>query len=90
MFAVVPALLVHQQQCDVQVDSSVAQDAFSDEERSVGPETKASDVPAVSAPPNAWKKPPLSNGAAETWPEQHIALPTAPASKRKAVKDVMD
>ena len=36
------------------------------------------------APPNAWKKPPLSNGAAETWPEQHIALPTAPASKRKA------
>lgn len=79
------ALLAHQQHCDMQVDSSVAQDAFSDEERSMGPETKASDAPAVPAPPNAWKKPPLSNGAAaETWPEQHIALPTAPASKRKA------
>ena len=76
--------MAHQQHCDMQVDSSVAQDAFSDEERSMGPESKASDVPAVPAPPNAWKKPPLSNGAAETWPEQHIALPTAPASKRKA------
>ena len=79
-----PVLLVSHQHCDMQVDSSVAQDAFSDEERSVGPETKASEAPAVLAPPNAWKKPPLSNGAAETWPEQHIALPTAPASKRKA------
>lgn len=68
----------------VQVDSSVAQDAFSDEDRSTGTDTRSSDAPAVSAPPNAWKKPPVSDGVSEAWPEQPIALPTAPASKRKA------
>jgi len=62
----------------------VAQDAFSDEDRSTGTEAKARDapaaaMPAVAAPPNAWKKPPMSNGVSE----QPIALPTAPASKRK-------
>lgn len=79
------ALLSKQGDC-LQVDSSVAQDGFSDEDRSVGADTKASEVPAgAAAPPNAWKKPPLSNGVAgEAWPEQPIALPTAPASKRKA------
>ena len=62
----------------------MAQDAFSDEERSTGADTKGSDAPAVPvAPPNAWKKPPMANGPAETWPDQPIALPTAPASKRK-------
>ncbi len=69
----------------------MAQDAFSDEERSTGADVKGSDAPAGPVPPpNAWKKPPIANGPAETWPDQPIALPTAPASKRKgevAAKD---
>ena len=68
----------------LQVDSSVAQDAFSDEDRSTGTDTKSSEAPSVPAPPNAWKKPPMSDGVTEAWPDQSIALPTAPASKRKA------
>lgn len=67
-----------------QVDSSVAQDAFSDEDRSTGTDTKSTEAPSVPAPPNAWKKPPMSEGVTEAWPDQPIALPTAPASKRKA------
>ncbi len=68
----------------LQVDSSVAQDAFSDEDRSTGTDTKSSEAQSAPAPPNAWKKPPVSEDVSETWPDQPIALPTAPASKRKA------
>lgn len=69
----------------------MAQDAFSDEERSTGADTKGSDAPAVPVPPpNAWKKPPTANGPAETWPDQPIALPTAPASKRKGELAAME
>ena len=62
----------------------MAQDAFSDEDRSPGTDSKSREAASVPAPPNAWKKPPVSDGGAEAWPDQPIALPTAPASKRKA------
>ena len=65
----------------VQANSSVAQDALSDEDRDMSVLSSAQDVaPPV---PNAWRRTPLPNGTPDAWEEQPAPPPPLPKGPKR-------
>ncbi|BDA40478.1 hypothetical protein COCOBI_01-1310 [Coccomyxa sp. Obi] len=75
---------VHGSSIDVQANSSVAQDALSDEDRDVSVLSSAQDVaPPV---PNAWRRTPLPNGTPDAWEEQPAPPPPLPRGPKRSTE----
>lgn len=65
----------------LQANSSVAQDALSEEDRDVSVVSSAQDVaPPV---PNAWRRTPLPNGTPDAWEEQPAPPPPLPRGPKR-------
>jgi hypothetical protein len=64
----------------VQANSSVAQDALSDDDRDVSVVSSAQDVAAPI--PNAWKRARLPNGTPDAWEEKAAPAPPPRGPKR--------
>lgn len=64
----------------VQANSSVAQDALSDDDRDVSVVSSAQDVAAPV--PNAWKRARLPNGTPDAWEEKTAPAPPPRGPKR--------